>query len=55
MAGVIINNIIKEEKISKQRAPLDSTIFTKIQQLAHKSNNPDSDHSFLANIVTLAQ
>ncbi len=33
MAGVIINNIIKEENIAKQRDPLNSTIFAKIQQL----------------------
>jgi hypothetical protein len=54
MAGVIIHNIIKEENIAKQRAPLDSTIFAKIQQSACKSNNPDSDRSLFANIVTLA-
>jgi hypothetical protein len=30
MAGVIINNIIKEENIAKQWAPLDNTIFAKI-------------------------
>jgi hypothetical protein len=34
MAGGIINNIIKEKKIARQRAPLDSTIFAKIQQSA---------------------
>ena len=27
MVGVIINNIVKEENIAKQRASLDSTIF----------------------------
>jgi hypothetical protein len=31
MAGVIINNIVKEENLGKQRAPLNSTIFAKIQ------------------------
>jgi hypothetical protein len=41
MAGVIINNIVKEENIANQRAPLDSTIFAEIQQPACKSNNPD--------------
>ncbi len=55
MAGVIINNITKEENIAKQRAPLDSSIFAKIQQSAQKSNNSDSDWSLFANIVTLAQ
>jgi hypothetical protein len=55
MAGVIINNIIEEENIAKQRAPLDSTIFAKIQQLAQKSDNSDSDCSLFANIVILTQ
>jgi hypothetical protein len=54
MAGVIINNIVKKENIAKQRAPLDSTIFAKIQQLAQKSNNSGSDQTLFANIVTLA-
>jgi hypothetical protein len=55
MAGVIINNIIKEENIAKQHSSLDSTIFAEIQQTAQKSNNPDSDCSLFANIVTLSQ
>ncbi len=54
MAGVIISIIIKEENIAKQCAPLDSTIFAKIQQLSQKSNNLDSDSNLFANIVTLA-
>jgi hypothetical protein len=54
MAGVIINNIVKEENIGKQCAPLNSTIFAKIQQSACKSDNPDSDRSLFVNIVTLA-
>jgi hypothetical protein len=53
MAGVIINNIIKEENIAKQCALLDSTIFAKIQQPACKFDNLDSDHSLFSNIVTL--
>jgi hypothetical protein len=55
MAGVIINNIIKEENIAMHHALLNSTIFGKIQQSACKSANLDSDHSLFVNIVTLAQ
>ena len=55
MTGVITNNVIKEENISKQRAPFDSTIFAKKQQLAQKSDNLHSDRSLFTNIVTLAQ
>jgi hypothetical protein len=54
MARVIINNIIKEENIAKQCAPLNRSVFAKIQQMAQKSNNSDSDHCLFANIVTLA-
>ncbi len=53
MAGVIINNIIKEENIAKQCAPINSTIFAEIQQMAQKSNISDSDRNIFANIVTL--
>jgi hypothetical protein len=55
MAWVIIDNIIKEENIAKQRALLNSTIFAKIQQSAQKSDNLYSDHSLFADIVTLAR
>jgi hypothetical protein len=47
MAGVIINNIIKEENIAKQCAPLDSTIIAKIQQLAQKSKTWTQTVAFL--------
>ncbi len=55
MAGVTINNIIKEDNIAKQCAPLDITFFTNIQQSAQKSGNLDSDNSRFTNIVTLIQ
>jgi hypothetical protein len=55
MAGVIINSIVKEENIAKQRAPLDSTIFAEIKQSVCKSDNSDSEHSLFADIVTLTQ
>ncbi len=31
MAGIIINNLIKEETVASQRSPLDSTIFAELQ------------------------
>jgi hypothetical protein len=30
MAGILINNLIKEEDIARQRSPLDSNIFAKL-------------------------
>jgi hypothetical protein len=57
MAGVIISNIIKEGNFAKQQAPPDNADFAKIQQWAcdSNSNNPDSDHSLLADAVALGQ
>ena len=54
MAGILINNLIKEENIATQRSPLDYAIFAQIQQAAHMSNNLDLDHSLLLDIVTLS-
>jgi hypothetical protein len=55
MAGVIINNVIKEENIAKQQAPLDNAIFAEIQQSALDSNIPNLDRSLFADIVALGQ
>jgi hypothetical protein len=30
MVGILINNLIEEEDIAKQRSPLDSNIFAKL-------------------------
>jgi hypothetical protein len=30
MAGILINNLVKEEDILRQHSPLDSNIFTKL-------------------------
>ncbi len=30
MAGILINNLIKEEDIARQRSPLDSNIYAKM-------------------------
>jgi hypothetical protein len=55
MAGVIINNIIKKENITKQQSPLDNATFAKIQQSALDSNNLHSDQSLLTDIGALGQ
>jgi hypothetical protein len=43
MAGIIINNLIKEETVTSQRSPLGSTIFAELQQAASSSHSCDSD------------
>ncbi len=30
MAGILINNLVKEEDIARQHSPLDSNLFTKL-------------------------
>ncbi len=30
MAGILINNLVKEEDIARQHSPLDSIIFAKL-------------------------
>jgi hypothetical protein len=34
MAGITINNLIKEETVASQHSPLDSTLFDKLQHTA---------------------
>jgi hypothetical protein len=54
MAGIIINNLIKEETVASQRSPLDSTIFAELQRAASSSHLCYSDQNLLFNILTLA-
>jgi hypothetical protein len=54
MAGIIINNLIKEETMASQRSPLDSTIFAELQQAASSSHSCNSDQNLLFDILTLA-
>ncbi len=55
MAGIIINNVIKEETVASQRSPLDSTIFAELQRAASSSHSCNSDQNLLFNILTLAR
>jgi hypothetical protein len=54
MAGIIINNLIKEETVASQCSSLDSTIFAELQHAASSSHSWDSDQNLLFNILTLA-
>jgi hypothetical protein len=53
MAGIIINNLIKEETVASQRRTLDSTIFAELQRAASSSYSCDSDQNLLFDILTL--
>ncbi len=54
MAGIIINNLIKEETVASQCSLLDSTIFAELQRAASSSHSCDSDRNLLFNILTFA-
>jgi hypothetical protein len=55
MAGIIINNLIKEETVASQRSPLDSTVFAELQRTASSSHSCNSDQNILFDILTLAR
>ena len=54
MAGIIINNLIKEETVASQCSPLDSTVFAELQHTASSSHACDSDRNLLFDVLTLA-
>jgi hypothetical protein len=43
MAGIIINNLIKEETMASQRSPLNSIVFAELQRATSSSHSCDSD------------
>ncbi len=55
MAGIIINNLIKEETVASQCSLLDSTVFAELQHATSSSHSCDSDQNLLVDILTLAR
>ena len=55
MPGIIINNLITQENVASQRAPLDDEIFAEIARAAKASHSLDSDRNLLFDILTLAR
>jgi hypothetical protein len=55
MAGIIINNLLKEETVASQRSPLDSTVFAELQCTTSSSYSCNSDQNLLFDILTLAR
>ncbi len=43
VSGILINNLVKEEDIARQRSPLDSAIFAKLLSKSNVSRSPDSE------------
>jgi hypothetical protein len=53
MTAILHNNMLWEEDIVRQRAPLDNTNFAKLQQMATASKCEDSVNDLLFDVVAL--
>jgi hypothetical protein len=53
ISGILINNLIKEEDIARQRSLLDSDIFTELLCKSNISWSQDSEHSTLFNLFVI--
>jgi hypothetical protein len=52
MTSILINNMLREEDIARQRAPLDNEIFAELQHSAASSKNCDLVNNHLFNFVS---
>lgn len=55
MSAMLINNMLREEQIARQRAPLDNDIFAEIRRVADASKSDDSANMLLRDVVTLGR
>ena len=55
MAGILINNLIKEEDIARQRSPLDSKMYTEMLRRSNASLSLDSEHRTLFDATTIGR
>ena len=53
MAGILINNLIKEEDIARQRSPLDSNIYAEMLRRSNASLSLDSEQRTLFDVTTI--
>ncbi len=53
VSGILINNLVKEEDIARQRIPLDSAIFAELLCKSNVSCSLDSEQRTLFNLVVL--
>ncbi len=51
--GILINNLVKEEDIARQRSPLDSAIFAKLLRKSNVSCSLDSEQRTLFDLIVL--
>ncbi len=55
MSAMLLNNMLREEQIARQRAPLDNEIFAEIRRVANASKTNDSANMLLRDVVTLGR
>jgi hypothetical protein len=53
VSGILINNLVKEEDIARQRSPLDSAIFSKLLRKSNVSCSLDSEQRTLFDLIVL--
>ncbi len=55
MTSILINNMLREEDIAHQRAPLDNKTFAELQRSAASCKNCDSVNNLLFDFVSLGR
>ncbi len=55
MTTILINNMMREEQIARQRAPLDNEIFAELRRMAQASKCNNSVNMLLGDVVTLGR
>ena len=55
MAGILINNLIKEEDIARQHSPLDSNIYAEMLQRSNASLSLYSEQRTLFDVTTISR
>jgi hypothetical protein len=53
MTAILLNNMLQEEDIARQRAPLDNKNFTKLRQMATDSKCKESVSDLLFEVMAL--
>jgi hypothetical protein len=55
MTVILVNNLLKEGDIARQRGPFDNAIFVKLGQVLDTSRDEDQVHNLLFNVAPLGR
>jgi hypothetical protein len=55
MVGILINNLIKEEDIARQRSPLNRNIYAEMLRRSNVSRLPDSEQRTVFDVTTMGR